>query len=29
MKSVQFAETGQPADVLSINDIPTPEPRPG
>ena len=29
MKSAQFAETGQPADVLTIQDIPTPEPGPG
>ena len=29
MKSAQFAETGQPTDVLMIQDIPTPEPGPG
>ena len=29
MKSAQFAETGQPTDVLALNNIPTPEPGPG
>ena len=29
MKSAQFSETGLPADVLTLNDIPTPDPGPG
>ena len=29
MKSAQFSETGLPADVLTLSDVPTPEPGPG
>ena len=29
MKSAQFAETGSPAEVLTVRDIPLPEPSPG
>ena len=29
MKSAQFTETGVPTDVLTLNDIPMPEPGPG